>query len=155
MSPWKIFALSGVKIQKYDITKTSNTTIPGHDLLDLELSGHAFKRFPFIEERNTSLVISVAVLTIIGIVLILFIGFIWRQNRRKRSVSANNYQAMEGQLQPATIFHPRNFSNFILAEFSRNSSQPTHNKVTNLGSDSSLLNLPEYSLDDNILLDSY
>lgn len=77
----------------------------GHDLLDLELSGHGFKRAP--STKIGFPVALVAVASVIGVVIIIILfGFRWRQNRRMRQDFIEMYHVMENHLPPPTIFQP-------------------------------------------------
>lgn len=87
----------------------------GHDLLDLELSGHGFKKSPAANAkksifsagvRSALVASSIVVATSIGVFIVIFVGFRWRQKRRRRLDYTETYNAMKSKLPPLTISQP-------------------------------------------------
>lgn len=84
-------------------------------MVDLELSGHGFrktsptnsKKSVFSAGVRTALVAtSIVVATSLGIFIVIFVGFRWRQKRRKRLDYTETYNAMKSKLPPLTISQP-------------------------------------------------
>lgn len=118
---WKTLALASLTSQE-NLDKAHGFRKPkernpqqGHDLVDLELSGHGFRRTTptntkkslFSAGVRTALVASsIVVATSIGIFIVIFVGFRWRQKRRKRLDYTETYNAMKSKLAPLTISQP-------------------------------------------------
>ncbi|KAL5277238.1 hypothetical protein ACFFRR_002456 [Megaselia abdita] len=119
---WKTLALASLTSQEnldkahgFLSRPTEKNLRQGHDLIDLELSGHGFrkttptntKKSIFSAGVRSALVASSIVVAIsIGIFIVIFVGFRWRQKRRKRLDYTETYNAMKSKLPPLTISQP-------------------------------------------------
>lgn len=90
----------------HDIDEIENEASRSHDLLDLELSGHGFKRNSVtIETAQLPMGVRSAIIassSIVGISLAIFIVIFvtcrWRQQRRKKVTYSDRFQAIRGRL---------------------------------------------------------
>lgn len=90
----------------HDIDEIENGASRSHDLLDLELSGHGFKRNSVtIETAQLPMGVRSAIIassSIVGISLAIFIVIFvtcrWRQQRRKKVSYSDRFQAIRGRL---------------------------------------------------------
>lgn len=95
--------------------RTPKSEQQGLDLIDLELSGHGFRKTtpPNTKKnifsagvRSALVASSIVVATSIGVFVVIFVGFRWRQKRRKRLDYTETYNAMKSKLPPLTISQP-------------------------------------------------
>lgn len=88
----------------HDIDLLDNDAARSHDLLDLELSGHGFKRQSIDNAEmplgvRSAIVASASIVCVsLGIFLVIFLTCRWRQKRRKKVTYSDRFQAVRGRL---------------------------------------------------------
>lgn len=87
-----------------DVNELEGDAGRSHDMLDLELSGHGFKRQPedgldiSLGVRSAIVASASIVCLSLGIFLVIFLICRWRQKRRKQITYSDRFQAVRGRL---------------------------------------------------------